>query len=295
VPTSSRVRALVLSLLATMLAGSVMAGAASAEAGPFWHHRAVGGKGEGEKIEPKAPENFSGSGGVQTFMVEITPSLTIEFASAATQVKGAFFNNEHQGQAKIVIFYQKPEIKINGEKRSECKIAVGQQGQFNDILQLKGHLAWKWNGNKTQLEEAPQREQTWGIAFTQTEPQEQSGRPLLDMRTGSGVFAEIAITGRSCGALGGILPIMGSEVALPSPRGLGEFTKRLTIRTIPSGLLPHEILGNEVEGQGLLQHLWVGGGYQPLILGLTDAGGAASITGQTEIEAAQQEMAVVEK
>ena len=85
---TSRIRALVLGLLAVMLAGSITAGAASAEAGPFWHHRAPGTEGAGAKIEPKAPENFSGKGGGQTLLGEIG-GAKIELVSDGTQVKGA--------------------------------------------------------------------------------------------------------------------------------------------------------------------------------------------------------------
>ncbi len=295
---TSRLRALVLGLLAMMLVGSVMAGAASAEAGPFWHHRAVGGKGEGEKIEPKAPENFSGKGGVQTLATEIG-GTKIELVSAATQVKGALLNGEHQGQIKLVIFYQQPEVKINGVAKPECKASVGQQGQFSDIVQLKGHLAWKWNGEKKQLEELPQTEQKWDIVFTQTEPQRQSEKefPVLDLRKASGAFAEIDLVGgsKACGVLAGLSKVGGAEVGIPSLTNLGEFNKILSVRTLPSATLPAKVLETEVGKEGFLQHIWVGGGYQPLVLGLTLASNPSGLIGQTETEAAQQEIAVFEK
>jgi hypothetical protein len=300
--TSSRIRALVLGLLAVMLVGSVTAGAAWAEPGPFWHHREVGGKGEGSKIEPTAAESFSGKGGVQTFASEIG-GVKVLLTSAATQVKGAIFNAEHQGQIKIVIFYQPPEVKINGEPASsECVGSVGQQSQFSNIVQLKGHLAWKWNGTLAQLEEQPQKEQNWDIVFTQTEPQRQSetGFPLVDLRKAAGTFAEINLKGAGCKVLAGVQKVGGAEVGIPSPAGLGEFSKKLGVRTIASGTLPSKILENTVEGEGFLQHIWVGlptgkKEFQPLILGLTFAGKGASLIGQTETEAAQQEIAVTEK
>ena len=299
---TSRLRALVLGLLAVMLAGSVMAGAASAEAGPFWHHREIGGTGKGEKIEPKAPESFEGKGGKQVLTSE--PGGTkIELTSPATQVKGALVNGPHQGQIKLVIFYQQPELKINNEVAKECKASIGQQGQFSDIVQLKGHLAWKWDGTKEQLEEEPQKVQKWDIIFTQIEPQRQSEKefPLFDLRTGVGVFAEIDLVGNGCpGLLKGPQRVGGSEVGIPSLPELGEFSKTLGVRTIPSGTLPKEVVGNKVEGLGFLQQVWVGlptgkKESQPLILGLTFAGQQANLVGQTETTAAQQEIAVFEK
>jgi hypothetical protein len=290
-----------LGLLAVMLVGSVTAGAASAFPGPFWHHRAVGGKGEGEKIEPTAPENFSGKGGVQTLTGKIG-SVPIVLTSAATQVKGAIFNTEHQGQIKLVIFYQPPEVKINGESKPECIASVGQQGQFSNIVQLKGHLAWKWNGTLAQLEEQPQREQNWDIVFTQTEPQRQSTTefPLLDLRKAAGVFAEINLKGTTCGVGLGVNKVGGAEVGIPSLTELGKFSKNLNVRTISSGTLPEKVLGTEVGKEGFLQHIWVGlptgeKEFQPLALGLTFASNPASLVGQTETEAAQQEIGVTEK
>jgi hypothetical protein len=288
----------VLGLLAMMLVGSVTAGAAWAEAGPFWHHRAIGTEGEGAKVEPSAPENFSGSGGKQVLTGEPASGEIVELTSAATQVKGAIFNGEHQGQIKLVVFYQKPEVKLNNVAKPECKASVGQQGQFSNIVQLKGHLAWKWDGTKSQLEELPQKEQTWDIVFTQTEPQRQSttGFPLLDLRGASGVFAEVHFEGSTCGVLNGTNnKVAGAEVGIPSPSGLGSFSRNLNVRTIASATLPAEVLETKVGKVGFLQHIWVGTGYQPLVLGLTLTGNPASLVGQTETQAAQQEIAVFEK
>lgn len=285
-----------------MLLGSVTADAASAaEAGPFWRHR-TGGSGEGAKIEPKAPENFSGKAGVETLGGEISNAKVV-LTSAAAQVKGAIFNAEHQGQIKIAIFYQQPEVKVNGETPKECTASIGQQGQFSDIVQLKGHLAWKWNGTRSQLIEEPQLNQKWDIIFTQTEPQQQaSNDPLLDLRKAAGVFAEISLVGPGCGVLAGKQKVAGAEVGLPSLSQLEEWSKKLSIRTIPSGTLPATVeTFNEkpaVGGVGFLQHIWVSPiaqDYQPLVLGLTFGNNAASLVGQTETEAAQQEIAVFEK
>ena len=78
----------------------------------------------------------------------------------------------------MVIFFQQFVLNVNGETPKECTATVGQQNQFNNAVQFKGHLAWKWNGTKTQLEEQPQKEQKWDIVFTQVEPQEQTRASL---------------------------------------------------------------------------------------------------------------------
>jgi hypothetical protein len=292
----------VLGLLAVMLAGSVMAGAASAEPGPFWHHRAIGGKGEGAKIEPNAPENFSGKGGVQTLGGKLA-GLEVEIVSPAVQVKGAIFNNEHQGQIKLALFYQPLEVKVAGVTVKECKAVVGQQGQFSNAIQIKGHLAWKWNGTRQQLIEQPQRQQKWDIIFTATEPQAQpegtEGLPLLDLRK-QGTFAEIFITGTGCGVLGGVKqPVQGSEVGVPSgPTQIEEWSKELAVRTIPPATLPAEVIGTKVGEEGYLQHVWVGAPkkeFQPLVVGLTFGGSPGKLVGQFTISSEQQEVSVFEK
>ncbi len=287
----SRIRALVLGLLAVMLAGLVMAGAASAEAGPFWHHRPFEGSGTGEKIEPEEPENFEAEGGAQTLISKFQ-TLSVELKSPAVQIKGAIFNNSHQGQIKLVLFYQPITATLGGKLAPNCKVTVGQQGQFSNILQIKGHLAWKWDGSKQQLEEQPQRQQKWDIVFTAVEPQEQPGRPLIDLRK-SGVFAEFRFAGAECSLLNGLSPkIAGAEVGIPNPSQPETWSKKLEIQTIASGQLPTEVLGETVKGEGFLQHIWVGGGSQPLITGLTFEGNTANLIGQTRATAKQQEIAV---
>src|SRR4029077_446591 len=190
--------------------------------------------------------------GVQTLLGEVTAkpeNAKAEITSPALQVKGAIFNAEHQGQIKLALFYQPLSVKISGLARPNCIATVGQQGQFSNIVQVKGHLAWKWNGSKTQLEEQPQKEQKWDIVFTATEPQEQPGRPLLDLRN-QGIFAEINLKGVECGVLAGVQKVSGSEIGLPSLSQLEEWSKKLSVRTLPSGQLPAEVLGTKVEKEG---------------------------------------------
>src|ERR1700730_5540976 len=111
---TSRIRVLVLGLLAVMLAGAIMTAPASAGEGPYWHHRPIGGKGEGEKIPAEHPEQASGEGGKQTLLGEIEEAkgvkTPIEITATRTQVKADFSNGIHQGQIKLIIGYQEPKL-----------------------------------------------------------------------------------------------------------------------------------------------------------------------------------------
>jgi hypothetical protein len=55
--------------------------------GPFWHHREVGEKGEGVKIEEKSPETFSGTAGTVTLETSISGQKIVVQSSSA-EVKG---------------------------------------------------------------------------------------------------------------------------------------------------------------------------------------------------------------
>jgi hypothetical protein len=85
--------------LAVMLVGLVMASSAVASAGPFWHHRPIGGEGSGEKIEPKAPENFSGTQGVQTLLGEVA-GTKVDVAALGATVSGAIVTRQIKGKLK---------------------------------------------------------------------------------------------------------------------------------------------------------------------------------------------------
>jgi hypothetical protein len=282
----SRIRAVMLGLLAVMLVGSVMAATASAEAGPFWHHRPIGETKNtvGSKIEPTAPENFSGTQGQQTLAGEAA-GLKVEISAPSAEVKGAIFNGEHQGQIKMSILYKEPKL-IKPELK-ECAVLIGAA---NTVV-VKGHLAWKWNGTKKQLETLPQiTEQTPDIIFTSVEPQQQKPAVVEDYRK-VGVFTTITFKGTGCGVLAGTFSVEGSEVGIPN-RKLEEFSRTLAVRTLPSETGINKEAG---EGAGFLQHIWDGEAYQGIIVGLKFGGNPANLIGQTETEAAQQEIAVFEK
>jgi hypothetical protein len=277
----SRIRATMFGLLAVMLVGLVMAPLASAEeAGPFWVHRAEGGKGPGAKIPSTAPENFSGTGGVQTLRGK-AGTEEIEIQSRSSTAKGAIFNNALRGQIKFELVYNQPELikpKLPG-----CSVTVGTA----NIVQVKGFLAWKWNGEKKQLEEKPQKEQTIDLVVAPTEPAVQTPEPeLLKLdEPASGTFTTITLKGTGCGALAGPENVAGSEVILPEKTTLGEagFSKELNVRTIPPQ--------NE---KSFLQHFWNGSRYLGILVGLNFAGNPSSLVGQYNTKAAQQEVSVEE-
>jgi hypothetical protein len=264
---TSRIRAVILGLLAVMMTGSLMAATASAAAGPFWHHRALAGKGEGEKIESKAPENFKGEGGVQTLLGKIS-TTEIEITSKSLQVKGAIFNNELQGQAKLELVYNQPTL-IKPVLKG-CVVTVGEK----NIVITHGHLAWKWNGEAKQLEEATQKAQTPDLIFTPAEIV--SGAKELP----KGEFTKITLSGTGCGVLAGSFKVEGSEEGIPTPKNVEEWSTTLLIGT-PAG--------------ETTQHFWNGTAFIGVRTGLLFGGNAASLIGQTTVTAGQQEVAVFEK
>jgi hypothetical protein len=259
-----------LALLAVMLAGSVMAATASAEPGPFWHHRAIGGEGEGAKIEPAKPENFKGGGGVQTLKGEIS-GTPIEITSSQVQIKGAIFNLPSQGQIKLEIVYNQPTLVKPVLKG--CTVTVGPNN--SNIVQIKGHLMWKWDGSEKQLTEQPQEHQKWDIGFTAIEPQQ--GETELKR----GTFTVVNFTGSGCGVLASKVAVTGSAVGIPSPSQLKEWSTSLAVRT--------------VDVKKIQQHFWDGKEFQGTKLGLNFGPNEATLIGQTNVTAEQQEVAVFEK
>lgn len=273
----SRIKAVMLSLLVVIVAGSIMTATAwSAEAGPFWHHR-LSTKGEGEKIEPKAPENFRGAGGEQLFKARIG-AVEIEFGSPSVQVKGAIFNGALQGQIKAEIVYSQPRLVAPENK--ECTVTIGEK----NAIVTKGYLMWKWNGAKKQLEETSVKEQSVDGIFSANEPSHQ--KPFVEkVNLTKYPLTTVALAGTGCGVLVGKYIVTGSYVGIPNLK-LGEFSKTVAIRVIEP---PKE---NGV----FLQHYYDGEGMQGAEVGLLFGGSpAAYFLGQTEVEAAQQEVAVFER
>jgi hypothetical protein len=250
--------------------------------GPFWHRRSVS-KGEGEKIEPASPENLSGKGGEQKLTGTIV-SMPVEISSSNTQVKSSIFNNALQGQIKEEVAYG--QVSLLKPVLKECTVVLNK----NNIVQLKGHLAWKWNGTTKQLEEQPVATgQTPDVIYTPVEPTEQTPFTTLDYRKG-GALASVTFKGTGCGAFAGLtISLEGSQVGIPN-RSLEEWGRTLAVRTIPSGSLPKEV----GEKEGFMQHFWAGERFQGLIAGLTFSSSPANLIGQTEAESAKQEIAIFE-
>jgi hypothetical protein len=279
----SRVRSVILGLLALTLVGSAMAATASAEAGPFWYHREVGGS-KAEKLAGE--ENFKGTGGIQVLAGKIG-GTEIEIEAKSTEAKGKVFNNANQGQIVLVNHYFEPKL-TKPATLPNCEVKVGAGNE----VAIKGHLMWKWNGTKEQLTEQPQKNQTWDIGFTSIEPpQQKPAVEEVDLVHAPGSFVTITFAGKGgkaseCGVLAGSFTVVGSEVGVPN-LALGVFSKTLNVRTLSNPQKEKE--------QIFLQHYWDGEAFQGAKLGLVFGGEPASLVGQTETEAEKQELAVMEK
>jgi hypothetical protein len=278
----SKIRAALLGVLAVMLLGSLMAASASAEAGPFWHHREEGEKGsEGLKIEEASPETFTGEGTKQEFASKIG-TTEILITSPSTVAEGKIFNNANQGQIVLTNKYTKPTLVKPNFPNCEVKV-----GTANEVV-IKGHLMWKWNGTKTQLEEQPQAEQRWDIGFTAIEPPQQKPAVAEVDLTKVGSFTKITLTGGECGTLAGSFVVFGSDVGIPNHPNLKEFSRNLNVRTLSN---PQTTELNQI----YLQHYWDGTAFQGAKLGLVFGKEPASLVGQTETKTTKQEVAVFEK
>jgi hypothetical protein len=258
-------RTVVLGFLALLAVGSFGASTAYGEAGPFFHHRAIGGKGEGEKVEAKSPETFSGEGGEQVMTGTIAGS-GIEITAKSVQAKGILYNNALQGQAKLLQKYHEPKLV---KPTLKCEVKMGE----NNELKVFIHLAWKWNGTTKQLEEPSQGNQKpTGVGV----PNEiASGSERLP----EGSFTTITLSGTGCGVLSGSFKINGSISAFPKPANVEEWSKKVAV------VFP-----------GWKQmHFWNGKTFIGVETGLTFAGNPASYNGQSEVSTAAQEIAVFEK
>jgi hypothetical protein len=259
----SRTKVMVFGLLALMLAGAVAATSASASPGPFWYHRGVGTEGGGVKVT--APEGFTGEGAKQTLNGTIL-GTAVEITSSSVQVKGSISNNAFQGQVKLELIYNQPQLIKPAA--SGCSVVIGEK----NIVQVKGHLMWKYVTGGPELKEQGAAGQTVEMVFT---PQE-----LKQGATGipAGVFTNITLTGSGC-LLAGKNNVEGSQIGYPSP-GLNEFNTRLAVRT--------------AAGKEQLVHFWNGEKNVEGKSGLVFAGNESSLLGQTESKANQQEIAVKE-
>ncbi len=265
----SKMRVVLFAALGMLMLGAFVSASAYATAGPFWHER-TGGSGTGVKIEEKMPEQFQGEGGEQRFLTKIGAS-EIEFTAPSVQVKGVIYNNALQGQIKLELKYG--TITVVKPKDPECVVTVG----IGNTVKTIGHLAWKWNGQKKQLEEQPQsKQQKVELLFTPKEIAE--GEKALP----TGTFAEFTFKGGTtkCSPLVTPSKVEGSTVGFPTPTNLEEWSKTLAVRT-PEGKEK--------------QHFWNGSEFIGVETGLKFAGNEASLIGETKVNADLQEIAVFEK
>jgi hypothetical protein len=222
--------------------------------------------GSGVKVAANAPEGFTGEGGKQT-LNGMLGTTAVEITSSRVQVKGAISNNVFQGQVKLELIYNQPQLIKPAA--SNCAVTVGAK----NIVQVKGHLMWKYVKNGTELTEQGAAGQKVEMVFT---PQE-----LSQGATGipGGVFTTITLAGSGC-LLAGTFPVEGSQIGYPSPSGLGEFSMNLAIRT--------------TEGKEQLVHFWNGEKNVEGKVGLKFDSLESSLVGQTETKANQQEIAIKE-
>jgi hypothetical protein len=257
---------MMLGLLAMLTVGAFAASSASAEPGPFWHHRAINGTGNGLKIDQPADEQFQGKGGRQVLKSEIA-GTAVELEAPLIQVKGRIYNTRLQGQIKLTTIYHFP--KLLKPELKECEAKVGTN---NEVTAL-GHLAWKWNGTTSQLEEQPQKEQKPDIIFTATEITE--GATELP----KGTFTTITLKGTNCGVLAGTFNVTGNAGALIKPTQLETWGTQLNIST-PGWPLQHFWNGKEFIGS-----------EPKLALGANKA----TLEGELEAHMDAQEVAIFEK
>ncbi len=266
----SRTKVLVFGLLALVLVGAVAGASASASPGPFWYHRPVGETlGSGVKVAASAPESFKGVGGEQRLLGTIGKE-EVEITASSVQVKGAISNNAFQGQVKLELIYNQPRLIKPTSLASTCVVKVGE----NNIVQVKGHLMWKYKKGGSELTEQGAAGQKPEIVFTPKEIAQ--GATALP----GGVFTEIHFSTSGCGLFPPVAPVEGSQIGYGSPSGLGEWSTNLAVRT--------------TGGTEELVHFWNGEKNVEGKVGLKFDKNESSLIGQTEVKANQQEIAVKE-
>jgi hypothetical protein len=265
----SRTKALVFGLLAMVLVGAVAGASASASPGPFWYHRALGSEGAGVKVSPNHPEGFKGEGGEQRY-VSTVGTEPVEIALSRVQVKGAISNNAFQGQTKLELIYNQPHVVKPAALAGTCVVKIGE----NNIVQLKGHLMWKFKKGGTELtEQGAAGQSPEGVA---TPKEIQQGATKLP----EGVFVTIHYAATGCGIFPATANIEGSQLGFGFPSELGVFSQTLAVRT--------------TGGREELVHFWNGEKNVEGKVGLKSNGTEVAQIGQTEAKANQQEIAVKE-
>lgn len=259
-----KVRLLVLGLLSVMAFGAV-ASTALAEPGPFWHHRAEGGKGEGEKISKQEPEKFSGKSSLTEFISKVGGE---EFRLIGeVESEGEIWNEANQGQGKAKLVF----LNVKDPAKPSCVVAV----TVTEPVAI--HLMWKYAGNPKELTENPQLQQKWD-GFVIPIKTELSAKGV----SGNNSFANVAFSGgeKACGLLNAIKHDAVGSVAFAGYQKLEEFSKEAQI-VFPS--------------QNLWQHFWWEGAFHEIKSELLFGTEPAKFAGNLNLKFAKQEVAVFEK
>jgi hypothetical protein len=262
----SRVRAALLCSLTSLLASVVLAAPALAAAGPFAYHRAIGEKGNGVKIPEKSPEPFQGEGGQQKAASKVG-GIEVEGVAKSVQLKGIIYNNSLQGQLKMELKFH--EVSLTKPNLPGCEVKFGK----NNTSSVVGHLAWKWDGTKKQLEEsAPLHQGPTGVGLGSELSEGATELPSTE-------FTTITFSGAACGVLLGKYAAKGSESIKTSPSNLGEWSKSLSITLS--------------EGKDAI-HFWNGKSFIGANTSLLLGGEPAKVGGESKAEVSAQEIAVFE-
>jgi hypothetical protein len=262
----SRARAALLCSLALLLASAVVAAPALAAAGPFVYHRAIGEKGNGVKISEKSPEPFQGEGGQQKAASKIS-GIEVEGVAKSVQIKGIIYNNSLQGQLKMELKFH--EVALTKPNLPGCEVKFGK----NNTSTVVGHLAWKWDGTKKQLEEsAPLHQGPTGVGLGSELSEGATELPSTE-------FTTITFSGGACGVLIGKYTAKGSETIKTSPSNLGEWSKSLSITL--------------AEGKEAI-HFWNGKSFIGANTSLLLGSEPAKVGGESKAEVSSQEIAVFE-
>ena len=269
-----KLRAGLLGLMAMLMLGAFSAAPAFAEGGPFCHHRANSKEGEGELIKEAAPEQIKGKGGRQVLSGKVL-GMAIVNEAANVEVKGNLYNNADQCQTKIELVYNERSVSA---PFAGCTFKVNK----NNLVKLFGHRAWKYNGNKAELEEKPKKLQRPDWIFLPNELQQ--GATQLP----EGTYATIIYQtkpGEKCSINGVEAAVGGSVTAQTEPSELAVWSTK-EVQIIPKG-----------EG---LQDFWNGTTFIETKTGLK-FGEGAEYKGTIEVETAgrqggaAQEVALFEK
>lgn len=262
----SRARSALLCGLTSLLASAFVAAPALAAAGPFAYHRAIGEKGNGVKIPEKSPEPFQGEGGQQKAASKIS-GMEVEGVAKSVQIKGIIYNNSLQGQLKMDLKFH--EVTLTKPNLPGCEVKFGK----NNASSVVGHLAWKWDGTKTQLEEsAPLHQGPTGVGLGSELSEGATELPSTE-------FTTITFSGTACGVLIGKYTAKGSETIKTSPSNLGEWSKSIAITLAESSEAIHFWNGKSFIGANTSLML----GKEP-----------ARVGGESKAEVASQEIAVFE-